>query len=110
MHRVMRWGSVMVWVMWLGMPPVEAGVKADSLVKVFVNKNRMDYFNPWQSHGGEMATGSGCIITGNRIVTNAHIVNDHTFIQVRKESDSEFRCHNTISCVVRRAFQLVPST
>ena len=87
MHRVMRWGSVMVWVVWLGMPSVDAAVKTDALVKVFVNVNRMDYINPWQSHGEEMVTGSGCIIAGNRIVTNAHIVNDHTFIQVRKESD-----------------------
>ena len=89
MHRVMRWGSVMVWVVWLGMPPVDAAVKTDSLVKVFVNKNSMDYLNPWQSHGGQMVTGSGCIIAGNRILTNAHVVNDHTFIQVRRESDPE---------------------
>jgi len=89
MHRVMRWGSVMVWVMLLGMPPVDAAVKTDSLVKVFVNKNSMDYLNPWQSHGGQMVTGSGCIIAGNRILTNAHVVNDYTFIQVRRESDPE---------------------
>ncbi len=89
MHRVMRWGSVIVWVVLLGMPPVYAAVKTDSLVKVFVNKNSMDYLNPWQSHGGQMVTGSGCIIAGNRILTNAHVVNDHTFIQVRRESDPE---------------------
>ena len=87
MHRVIRWGSVMFWVLWLSIPPADAGIKTDSLVRVFVNKNSMDYVNPWQSHGGEMVTGSGCIIAGQRIVTNAHVVNDHTFIQVRKESD-----------------------
>jgi S1-C subfamily serine protease len=27
--------------------------------------------------------GSGCIIEGNRILTNAHVVSDHTFVQVR---------------------------
>ncbi len=87
MNRVMRWGSVIVWVVLLGMPSVHAGVKTDSLVRVFVNKNSMDYLNPWQSHGGQQVTGSGCIIADNRILTNAHVVNDQTFIQVRKESD-----------------------
>ena len=42
MHRVMRWGRVMVWVLLIGMPPVSAGVKTDSLVRVFVNMNSMD--------------------------------------------------------------------
>jgi S1-C subfamily serine protease len=87
MHRVTLWGSVMVCGVLLGLPPVEAGVKTGSLVKVFVNMNSMDYVNPWQSHGGQMVTGSGCIIGGNRILTNAHVVDDQTFIQVRKESD-----------------------
>jgi S1-C subfamily serine protease len=59
----------------------------DSIVKVFVNTNRMDYLNPWQSHGGQEFSGSGAIIEGNRIITNAHVINDSTFIQVRKESD-----------------------
>ena len=77
----------MVWVMALCATPASAGVKTDSLVKVFVNTNSMDYMNPWQSHGGQMVTGSGCIIDGHRILTNAHVVNDYTFIQVRKESD-----------------------
>jgi S1-C subfamily serine protease len=29
-------------------------------------------------------TGSGCIIAGNRILTNAHVVSNQTFIQVRR--------------------------
>ncbi|GAH77501.1 unnamed protein product, partial [marine sediment metagenome] len=29
-------------------------------------------------------SGSGCIISGRRILTNAHVVGDHTFIQVRR--------------------------
>jgi len=28
--------------------------------------------------------GSGCIIKGNRILTNAHVVADSTFIQVKR--------------------------
>ena len=59
----------------------------DNVVKVFVTSNRMDYFRPWQSVGSSAASGSGCIIAGNRILTNAHVVDSATFIQVRKEAD-----------------------
>ena len=79
----------MVGVLLVGAGRASAAVKTDSLVKVFVNKNTMDYLNPWQSHGGQMVTGSGCIIAGHRILTNAHVVNDYTFIQVRRESDPQ---------------------
>jgi len=59
----------------------------DNVVKIFVTSNHMDYFRPWQSIGNSSASGSGCIIAGNRILTNAHVVDGATFIQVRKESD-----------------------
>ncbi len=81
--------SVIVLALLAAAPPAYAAAKTDSLVKVFVNENSMDYLNPWQSHGGQMISGSGCIIAGNRILTNAHVVNDYTFIQVRRESDPE---------------------
>jgi len=58
----------------------------DSVVKVFMTSNEPDFRRPWQSLGSRSATGSGCILTGNRILTNAHVVEDSTFIQVRKES------------------------
>ncbi|MCB9771726.1 MAG: trypsin-like peptidase domain-containing protein [Candidatus Omnitrophica bacterium] len=59
----------------------------DSVVKIFVTSSRMDYFRPWQAIGNQAASGSGCIISGNRIITNAHVIDSATFIQVRKESD-----------------------
>lgn len=67
--------------------PASAQESTNAIVKVFVNINRMDYLNPWQSHGGQEVSGSGSIIAGNRILTNAHVINDSTFIQVRKEFD-----------------------
>ncbi len=39
--------------------------------------------------GVQEITGSGCIIQGNRILTNAHVVNQNTFIQVRRESSQK---------------------
>jgi len=59
----------------------------DAVVKVFVTSNRMDYYRPWQSEGIRAGGGSGAIIEGNRILTNAHVVADHTFIQVKKDTD-----------------------
>lgn len=59
----------------------------DSVVKIFVTSNRMDYYRPWQSRGSSGTSGSGCIISGNLILTNAHVVSDSTFIQVRRESN-----------------------
>ena len=59
----------------------------DAVVKVFVTSNKMDYYRPWQSEGIRAGGGSGAIIKGNRILTNAHVVADHTFIQVKKDSD-----------------------
>jgi len=59
----------------------------DSVVKIFVTSNQMDFYRPWQSRGSFSATGSGCILKGQKILTNAHVVVDSTFIQVRKESD-----------------------
>jgi len=66
-----------------------ADFKTDSVVKVFVTRNTIDYINPWQSKGVQEISGSGCIIQGNRVLTNAHVVNHNTFIQVRRESSQK---------------------
>ena len=68
---------------------VAADFKTDSVVKIFATRNTIDYVNPWQSRGVHEITGSGCIIQGNRILTNAHVVNQNTFIQVRRESSQK---------------------
>ncbi len=60
---------------------------SDSVVKVIVTANQMDYYRPWQSQGIQMGGGSATIIEGNRILTNAHVVADQTFIQLKKDSD-----------------------
>ncbi len=61
----------------------------DSVLKVYVTSNSMDFYRPWQSLGSMSMTGSGCILPGKQILTNAHVVSDHTFIQVRKVSDPQ---------------------
>ncbi|URD90460.1 Trypsin [Musa troglodytarum] len=56
----------------------------DSVVKVFTVSSSPNYFLPWQNKAQRESMGSGFVIPGWRIVTNAHVVADHTFVLVRK--------------------------
>ncbi|MCK4647216.1 MAG: serine protease [Candidatus Aminicenantes bacterium] len=60
-----------------------------SVVKIYTVYNKHSYFRPWQMEGQRSATGSGCIIEGNRILTNAHVIADATFIQVKRAGTSK---------------------
>jgi S1-C subfamily serine protease len=61
----------------------------EAIVKVYTVSNSPDYYNPWSMRGPQGVSGSGCIIENNLILTNAHVVSDHTFLQVRKYGDTE---------------------
>jgi S1-C subfamily serine protease len=60
-----------------------------SIVKIYTIFNKHNYYEPWQMQGQNRRTGSGCVIEGNRILTNAHIVSDYTFIEVRKSGEAK---------------------
>jgi S1-C subfamily serine protease len=58
-----------------------------SVVKVLSTSDPPDYDQPWQTRGVENATGSGAIIdtvAGPRVLTNAHVVENAIFIEVRR--------------------------
>lgn len=57
---------------------------ARSVVKIYTVKNQYNYHEPWQKNGIRQYQGSGSIISGQRILTNAHVVSNQTFIQVRR--------------------------
>jgi S1-C subfamily serine protease len=59
----------------------------DSIVKIYTIHNRPDYYNPWSMQGTRSSTGSGCVIKGKKILTNAHVVSDQTFVQVRRHGE-----------------------
>ena len=65
-----------------------ASVK-DSIVKIYTTFNTHSYYDPWQMKGQRSRNGSGCIIRDNRILTNAHVVSDSTFIQVKKTGSAK---------------------
>ena len=56
----------------------------DSIVKIFTMAKKYDYVTPWQVSGYEQWTGSGCIVSGNRILTNAHVVSNSAYIEVQR--------------------------
>jgi len=83
----------LIWIIALSsfvVPPALAqnNIK-ESIVKIYTVSNKHNYQEPWQMKGLESSSGSGCIIRGNRILTNAHVVSDQTFIQVRKSGEAK---------------------
>ena len=67
--------------------PSSAKALRRSVVKVLSTSDPPDYDQPWQTRGVENATGSGAIIetaAGPRVLTNAHVVENAVFIEVRR--------------------------
>jgi len=63
-----------------------------SVVKVMTVADPPDYDQPWQTLGATSATGSGAVVetpNGLRVLTNAHVVEDATFIEVRRYGQPE---------------------
>lgn len=73
--------------------PTAAGAaeRADpspAVVKIFSLYNRPNFHEPWQRWGQKSFHGSGAVIEGRRILTNAHVVSDQVFVQVRRAGDA----------------------
>jgi S1-C subfamily serine protease len=87
--RRRSWGivralAVAVGLLLLMVLPCVSQSVSEAIVKVYAVSNEPDYYNPWQMQGPQAATGSGCIIDGNRILTSAHVVADEIFLQVKR--------------------------
>jgi S1-C subfamily serine protease len=54
-----------------------------SIVKIYTVSKVPSYREPWNSSTSR-SSGSGAIIKGNRILTNAHVVANQTFIEVQR--------------------------
>ena len=55
----------------------------NSVVKVFATMRYPDTFRPWTKQAPSEATGSGVVIEGKRILTNAHVVLYATQVQIQ---------------------------
>jgi len=58
----------------------------NSVVKIFAVQSSPDYYVPWNDFSPSESSASGCVISGKRILSNAHAVSDQTFLMVRKQS------------------------
>ncbi len=61
----------------------------NSIVKIIVTSQRPDFYSPWKMRNITTASGSGFIIKGNRIMTNAHVVANAKYILVLKANDPD---------------------
>ncbi len=61
----------------------------NAVVRLDVIDYRPNYFVPWQNNLQGASSGSGVVIDGNRILTNAHNVAYATYITVTKRNEDE---------------------
>ncbi|MFT5660713.1 MAG: S1-C subfamily serine protease [Sulfurimonas sp.] len=60
----------------------------ESIVKIYTVSKIPSYTTPWNSTI-RRSHGSGSIIRGNRILTNAHVVANETFIEIKRHGDTK---------------------
>ena len=58
-----------------------------SVVRVSTTSQNPDYKVPWNPGNIERSIGAGFVISGSRIVTNAHVVSNEKFVTVEREND-----------------------
>lgn len=58
-----------------------------SIVKIYTTTADPDYFTPWRLMSPGQSSGSGAVIANQRILTNAHVVANASYIQVQKHND-----------------------
>jgi len=68
---------------------VQANEIRNSVVKIIVSKSPPNMFRPWEVTAPSDASGSGVVIEGGRILTNAHVVNyaQQIYVQPYEKSD-----------------------
>ena len=84
-------------------PPPAAAIPANlenSVVKVFSTLRRPDPYKPWTKSAPSEVTGSGVVIEGRRILTNAHVVGYASQVQIQASQDGD-KLSATVVAVAR---------
>jgi S1-C subfamily serine protease len=68
-------------------PPKPNGPVQKSLVRITATSVEPDYKAPWNAGGLERGVGAGFVISGNRILTNAHVVANSRYLTVERDGD-----------------------
>lgn len=58
-----------------------------SVIKIYTTQAAPDYFTPWRLLTPRQSSGSGSVIAGNQILTNAHVVANASYLQAQKHND-----------------------
>ena len=69
--------------------PEAGGDLTASVVKVFSQQRFPDYVSPWTKRKPSESTGSGVVIEGNRVLTNAHVVQFASRIELQPNRSSK---------------------
>ena len=78
-------------------PTISIAKTMDAIVKVFVTSQTYNYDTPWQVDSIEQSSGSAAIISGERILTNAHVVSNATYIEVQRYGDADKKTAKVIA-------------
>jgi S1-C subfamily serine protease len=69
--------------------PAPSPAVENSVVKIFSTLRRPDPYKPWAKATPQEVTGSGVVIEGKRILTNAHVVGYASQVQVQASQDGD---------------------
>ena len=68
-------------------PPKPNGPVQKSLVRITETAVEPDYRAPWNAGALQRGVGAGFVISGNRILTNAHVVANSRYLTVERDGD-----------------------
>ncbi|HVX60625.1 MAG TPA: hypothetical protein VHC19_08485, partial [Pirellulales bacterium] len=86
MERAALWAAMAL----LAVSPVHAAdAVRDSVVKISVTQRSPNFTQPWTKSAAHEASGSGFVIAGKRILTNAHVVQYASQIYVQPHQSAE---------------------
>ncbi|NJS36111.1 MAG: serine protease [Brachymonas sp.] len=68
-----------------------------SVVKIYTTARQPDMYRPWSKAAASESTGSGVVIEGNRILTNAHVVNYASKVEVQSREGGDKFAANVVA-------------
>ena len=68
-------------------PPKPNGPVQKSLVRITATSVEPDYRAPWNAGALQRGVGAGFVVSGNRIMTNAHVVANSRYVTVERDGD-----------------------
>lgn len=77
---------ILIFLLPVGLCASELPDMSKSVVMIQTVKQSYSYTTPWKQQSMTGGVGSGFIIEGNRILTNAHNISDNRYIIVKKEN------------------------